>query len=229
VAACAGSLTCPASDCSSQSSQLRARTGQNLIAVLLLLGQQTSNLVCECETVWLLCQLVAARLPGWLAAGTRSTLQSFTSRRSPTPRCCGCHGTSRTRGTLQVQAGRYRLYCCVGGGDKARGPAAEEWLAEWVLLKIELLAALSSLPISLAPVPPPLPSLACLPAALAMDSTRVTVLDIRYPTLPVAELQRHQVRHPALHSPPLQLPCRRGYCGCLRCQLAARLPACACT
>ena len=111
---------------------------------------------------------------------------------------------------MQVQAGRYRLYCCVGGGDEARGPAAEEWLAEWVLLKIELLAALSSLPISLAPVPPPLPSLACLPAALAMDSTRVTVLDIRYPTLPVAELQRHQVRHPALRSPPLQLPAGGG-------------------
>lgn len=29
-------------------------------------------------------------------------------------------------------------------------------------------------------------------AALAMDSSRVMVLDIRYPTMPVAELQRHQ-------------------------------------
>lgn len=33
-----------------------------------------------------------------------------------------------------------------------------------------------------------------VPAALAMDSARVMVLDIRYPTMPVAELQRHQVR-----------------------------------
>ena len=41
-----------------------------------------------------------------------------------------------------------------------------------------------------------------------MDSTRVTVLDIRYPTLPVAELQRHQVRRPcpAPHCPAQHLP-----------------------
>lgn len=30
-------------------------------------------------------------------------------------------------------------------------------------------------------------------AAFAMDSPKVLVLDIRYPTLPVAQLQRHQV------------------------------------
>ena len=33
-------------------------------------------------------------------------------------------------------------------------------------------------------------------AAFAMDSSKVLVLDIRYPTLPVAQLQRHQVRVP---------------------------------
>ncbi|KAL4423317.1 hypothetical protein ABPG77_006112 [Micractinium sp. CCAP 211/92] len=35
-------------------------------------------------------------------------------------------------------------------------------------------------------------------AALAMDSARVMVLDIRYPTMPVAELQRHQASVNAL-------------------------------
>ena len=53
-------------------------------------------------------------------------------------------------------------------------------------------------------------------ATILMDSQKVVVLDIRFPTLPVAELSRHQVRtrRPCHPRPPL--PPRRAWGFCER-------------
>jgi hypothetical protein len=49
-------------------------------------------------------------------------------------------------------------------------------------------------------------------AVLAMDSSKVSVLDIRYPTLPVAELRRHQVGNEARRACRRRSRCRGGLC-----------------
>ena len=82
------------------------------------------------------------------------------------------------------------------------------------------------------PVPPPYPS----SAALAQDSPRVTVLDIRYPTMPVAELQRHQASanavcwapHSSVHlcsaGDDCQVPWLAAPCPCLARRLDSSIP-----